>query len=100
METVISSRKEHVEMFLESMLPYVFSSAIDFGLDITKDECVKSTALFVESLKAVLYNSCDIDHILHDFADQMFEIGLDGLEGLQLESDTEENTVDIISEWV
>lgn len=85
-------------MFLESILPYLFSSAIDFGFDITKDECVKSTALFVESFKAVLYNSCDIDHALHDFADQMFEIGVDGLEGLKLESDPEENSIDIIRE--
>ena len=94
-ETVVSSRKEHVEMFLEGVLPLIFSNAYDFGLDLSKPECNKPTALFIESLKAALYSSCNLDHVLHEFSEQAFEM-ID--EDFVMKSEVDEIIVDINKE--
>lgn len=100
MEIVVSSRKEHVDIFMENILPLVFSSAADFGFDLSKEESTKSTALFVESLKSSLYDTCGIDHILQDFAEQSFSfIESDYVPSLAPEKSSEEdNSVDINKE--
>lgn len=101
MEIVISSRKEHVEIFLENILPLIFSSAADFGFDLSKEESTKSTALFVESLKSALYDTCGIEHILQDFAEQSFSI-LDSEDYISVltpeKSSEEDNSIDINKE--
>lgn len=98
METVTESRKEHIELFMENILPFIFSAAADMSLDLAKEECTKSTALFVESFKSALYDTCGLDHVLQQFAEQSFEF-LD--DDFVMESKSEpnpENSVDIIKE--
>lgn len=101
MEIVVSSRKEHVDIFMENILPVVFSSAADFGFDLAKEESTKSTALFVESLKSALYDTCGIEHVLQEFAEQSFSI-IDSDEFIPVatpeKSSEEDNSVDINKE--
>jgi hypothetical protein len=73
-ETVVASRIEHIEIFLENILPLIFTNAHDYGLDLSKEDCTQSTALFIESFKAALYDTCGIEHVLQDFAKESFTI--------------------------
>lgn len=97
-ESVIASRKEHIEIFLENVLPFVFSTASDYCLDLSKEESAKPTALFVESLKAALYSSCDIHHPLQDFAEQSFSFIDEEFTLHTKDSFESENSVDFIKE--
>jgi hypothetical protein len=98
-ESVIATRKEHVEIFLENVLPFVFSNATDYGFDLSKEECAKPAALFIEALKAALYGTCDIDHPLQDFANNSFSFVDEEFTIITKDPSFEtENTVDIIKE--
>jgi len=98
-ESVIATRKEHVEIFLETVLPFVFSNAADYGFDLSKEECSKPAALFIEALKASLYSTCDIDHPLQDFANNSFSFVDEEFTIIKKDPSLEtENTVDIIKE--
>lgn len=97
-EAVEESRKEHIELFMENILPFIFSAAADMNLDLSKEECTKSTALFVESFKSALYDTCGINHVLQQVAEQSFEL-LDDDFVVETKSDAkDENAVDIIKE--
>lgn len=64
------SRREHVDLFLDIMIPFVFQRAYEEGFDVSKESCLYINSLFVESLKATLLKSLDIDHELQEFAEQ------------------------------
>lgn len=72
LENVEMARREQVEMLIDDTLSFVFSRCYQEGFDLTEDRCVKTTALVVESLRAALYNTCNIRHSLHDVAEQLF----------------------------
>lgn len=69
METV---RKEQVEMLIDDTLSYVFSRCYQEGYDLSADHCVKPTAMVVESLRAALYRTVGMSHVLHEAADKLF----------------------------
>lgn len=69
---VSETRREHIEYLLDETLSFVFSRCYDEGFDLGQEECVKSTALIVEALRAGLLNTVGIEHPLHDVADMMF----------------------------
>lgn len=71
-ENVQMARREQIEMLIDDTLSFVFSRCYQEGFDLTEDRCVKTTALVVESLRAALYNTCSLDHSLHNVADQLF----------------------------
>jgi hypothetical protein len=72
LENVGVARREHIEMLIDTTLAHVFSHCYQEGFDLTEDRCVKTTALVVESLRAALYNTCNMEHSLHSFAEQLF----------------------------
>jgi tRNA A37 threonylcarbamoyladenosine modification protein TsaB len=72
LENVGAARREQVEMLIDATLSFVFSQCYQEGFNLTEDRCVKTTALVVESLRAALYNTCNMEHSLHSFADQLF----------------------------
>ena len=72
LENVEQARREQVELLIDDTLSFVFSRCYAEGFDLTEDRCVKTTALVVESLRAALYNTCNIKHSLHDVAGQLF----------------------------
>lgn len=72
LENVEMARREQIELLIDDTLSFVFSRCYAEGFDLTEERCVKTTALVVESLRAALYNTCNIKHSLHDVADQLF----------------------------
>lgn len=69
-----NTRKDHIEYIIDEMMPRIFSWVEEEGFNIIDENCVKSTALFIESFKAVLYKSVEIDHFLHQVAEDSCEI--------------------------
>lgn len=74
LETVEMTRKEHVEYVMDETLSFVFSRVYDEGFDLGSEECLKTTALLVESFKSALYKACGIHHPFHEMADSVFNI--------------------------
>jgi hypothetical protein len=71
-ENVEGARKEHIEFLLDEVLSFVFQRCYEEGFDLGADECLKTTGLVVESLRAGLYNTVSIPHALHQVADTLF----------------------------
>lgn len=72
LENVETVRREQIEMIIGETLSDVFNYCHHEGFNITGDDCIKSTALVVESLRAALYNTCRYTHPLHEVADKLF----------------------------
>lgn len=72
LENAETLRREQVEFLVDEVLSLIFYRTFLEGFDLLNDECAKSTALMVESLKAALYNTQGIPHPLHDMASHMF----------------------------
>jgi hypothetical protein len=87
-EAVENSRREHIEMFMSLMIPFVFQKACDEGFDITQDQCIKTNTFFVESLNAVLCKAAGMHHPIHDVVDEIAD-------GLLDDDDDEEKAEEI-----
>jgi hypothetical protein len=76
-ETVENTRREHIEMFMSMMIPFIFQKACDEGFDISQDSCIKTNTFFVESLNAMLCKAAGMYHPIHvvvdDIADGLLE---------------------------
>jgi hypothetical protein len=68
MAAIENSRKDHIEAFLDTYMPILFQSAYNEGFDLTQDKCNEINSLFVESFRAALLQSVDLDHHLVEFA--------------------------------
>ena len=88
LENVESTRKEHIEYVMDEVLSYVFSRVYDDGFDLGDEECLKTTALLVESMRSALYKTAGIFHAFHVMAEDVFNI---------VDAETNES-VDILSE--
>jgi hypothetical protein len=73
LENVGLARREQIEMLIDGTLSFVFSQCYQEGFNLTEDRCIKTTALVVESLRAALYNTCNMEHSLHSVAEQLFK---------------------------
>jgi flagellar biosynthesis/type III secretory pathway protein FliH len=71
-ENVAEARKEHIEILLDDVLAFAFQRCYEEGFNLGNDDCLKSTALLVESFRAGLYNTVGIPHPLHTAAETMF----------------------------
>lgn len=85
-ENVESTRKEHVEFVMDEILSFAFARAAEEGFNLADEDCLKTTALLVESFRSALYNSVGIDHPFHPMAEDVFKI-----------TDENDETVDILS---
>lgn len=86
LENVEFTRREHVEYVMDEVLSFAFSRVYDEGFDLGSEDCLKTTALLVESFRSALYKTVGLDHPFHIMADDVFNI-VDGTE----------ESVDIIS---
>lgn len=66
-------KREHAEMVLDDVMSNVFYHLSEEGFDMSDDDCIKTTALLIESMRSAMYKSVDIFHPLHDIADSMFQ---------------------------
>jgi len=72
LENVEMVRREQIEMIVNETLSDVFNYCHQEGFDITGEDCIKPTALVVESFRSALYNACGFSHPLQEFADNHF----------------------------
>lgn len=71
-ENVEGTRREHIEFIIDDVLSSVFQHCYEEGFDLGQDDCLKTTGLVVESLRAGLYNTIGMEHPLHKVADTLF----------------------------
>jgi RNase adaptor protein for sRNA GlmZ degradation len=75
LEEVIShveeNRKEHIQYLVDDISDYVLQRAEVEGFHVTSEEHAKSTLLFIESMRAMLYSSARIKHPLHKITEQV-----------------------------
>ena len=74
LESVELTRKEHIEFVMDEVLSFAFSRVYDEGFDLGKEECLKTTALLVESFRSALYNTVGLEHPFHPMAEDVFNI--------------------------
>ena len=90
LESVEATRKEHIEYVIDDVLSMVFSRTFDEGFNLGGDECMKSTAMLVETLRSALYHTIDIHHPFQEVAETLFND--------EDEEEINEESVDIITE--
>jgi hypothetical protein len=72
-ETVENTRRDHIEMFIMSIIPFVFQKACDEGFDLTQEHCGKTNTFLIESLSAVLCKAAGLHHPIHDVVDEIVD---------------------------
>lgn len=72
LENVEMARREQIEFIIDETLSYVFERCYQEGFDLMENQCLKPTAMVVESLRAALYKTAKMEHALHDVAEKMF----------------------------
>ena len=70
-EHINDNRREHIVYLVEDISEYVFQRATLEGFHITDEDHIKSSMLFIESLRALLYKTADLDHPLHKIAEEV-----------------------------
>lgn len=65
-------KKEHIEMVLDDVMSNVFYHMSEEGFELSTDDCIKTTAMLIETMRAAMYKSVDFNHPLHDLANSMF----------------------------
>ena len=66
---VEESRKEHISYLVDDITEYVFQRSTMEGFDVVDEAHIKHALLFIESMRALLYRSANLDHPLHKIAD-------------------------------
>jgi len=78
LEEVVShveeNRKEHIQYLVEDISDYVIQRAEVEGFHVTAEEHTKSTMLFIESMRAMLYSSARLNHPLHKITDDVIVV--------------------------
>lgn len=73
-ENVELARREHIEVLLDDVMPFVFQRCYEEGFDLSSEECIKSTGLFLDVFRSSLYKCAGMEHPLHQAADRYFTV--------------------------
>ena len=92
LETVETTRKEHVEYIMDEALSFVFGRVYDEGFDLGSEDCLKTTSMLVEAFRSAMYKSVGIDHPFHDIAESVFNIVDEFDEDVKLTVDIKSDT--------
>ena len=77
---VTEARLQHIEYLIDETLSFVFSRCYEEGFNLNNEDCLKSTGMLVEAMRAALCNSVGINHPLLKIAEDMFETDEDAIE--------------------
>jgi hypothetical protein len=77
---VIEGRKEHIEYIIDETLSFVFLRCHEEGFNLNTDDCLKTTGMLVETMRAALLKSVGISHPLHLVAEELFFSDEDAIE--------------------
>lgn len=72
-DRVTQTRKDHVEMIMNDLIPdfiHIFGS---YGIDINSDESVKDVAMVMESVKSMVSRQYRLQHPFHEMVDNIFD---------------------------
>lgn len=73
LDKVTQTRKEHVNMVLNDMIPEIIHMFGAYGVDINDDKYVKDVAMIMESTKSLLNRQYNLEHSFHKMVDNIFE---------------------------
>lgn len=71
---VAENRKEHITYLVDDIAEYVFQRADLEGFHVTAREYTKSSGLFIEAMRAMLYRSAELEHPLHKITEDIITI--------------------------
>lgn len=66
-------RASQITLLLDMIIPKVHEIIFDAGIDITEDKYYDMSALLIETIKAMVGKKLNIDHVLHEFVDKLFD---------------------------
>ena len=72
-DKVTQTRKEHVDMVMNDMIPEIIHIFGAYGINITDDKYVKDVAMIMESTKSMLHRQYNLEHPFHKMVDSVFE---------------------------
>lgn len=73
LDKVTQTRKDHVNMVLNDMIPEIIHMFGAYGVDINDDKYVKDVAMIMESTKSLLHRQYNLEHPFHKMVDNIFE---------------------------
>lgn len=73
LDKVTQTRKEHVTMVMNDMIPEIIHMFGAYGVDINDDKYVKDVAMIMESTKSLLHRQYNLEHPFHKMVDNIFE---------------------------
>lgn len=73
LDKVTQTRKDHVNMVLNDMIPEIIHMFGAYGVDINDDKYVKDVAMIMESTKSLLNRQYNLEHPFHKMVDNIFE---------------------------
>lgn len=72
-DKVTQTRKDHVNMVMNDMIPEIIHMFGAYGVDINDDKYVKDVAMIMESTKSLLNRQYNLEHPFHKMVDNIFE---------------------------
>lgn len=72
-DKVTQTRKEHVAMVMNDMIPEIIHMFGAYGVDINDDKYVKDVAMIMEATKSLLHRQYNLEHSFHKMVDNIFE---------------------------
>lgn len=71
LDHIAENRRDHITYLIEDISDYVIQRAELEGFRVTDEEHSKSTLLFIESMRAMLYSTARLTHPLHKITDEI-----------------------------
>lgn len=74
LDHIAENRRDHITYLIEDISDYAIQRAELEGFRVTDEEHSKSTLLFIESMRAMLYSTARLNHPLHKITDEIIVV--------------------------
>lgn len=71
---ITENRREHITYLVDDISEYVIQRAELEGFRVTDQDHTKSTMLFIEAMRAMLYSTARLEHPLHKITDDIIVV--------------------------
>ena len=71
---ITENRREHITYLVDDISEYVIQRAELEGFRVTDEDHTKSTMLFIEAMRAMLYSTARLEHPLHKITDDIIVV--------------------------
>jgi hypothetical protein len=69
---IVTLRKDYIEELIDDTMQDIFANFASEGFDLCDESCIRTTSMLIETLRAAVYKSVNIDHPLHAVAETHF----------------------------